>query len=454
MKVQSLLLTLSVLAILPGCAPAKKTAAYEFGAVQRGSLEKTVSSAGTLNPVATVKVLPRMNGKVEKIFVDYNSPVKQGEVLAELNTDVLRLQREQQKASVIKARANYELQLLNYQNQQMLAEKNLISSYELKTSKTSLEIQAADLAASELNLQAVETEINQYAYLTSPINGIVLERNVNVGDTVVESSNSTSTSVFTLAENLTEMQIEAGVGELDVASIHQGQEVRFTLESLPGRTFTGTVDSLRLVPKVTNSVVSYTVIISVENKDGSLLPGMTCAVEFIVDRRENILLVPNAALRYQPTGLSAGEISELVFNAGLRGMSEEQREAAVAARAEAQSAQAAAQTARPGAAQGTGSSTGLASLVGGAGGPGMGGMMRGPGGGPGARTGGQGSGGTARRAAAVTRNLWYVNGEGKLDVMRVQTGITNGSLTEVFIRGEGNNGNDMEGMQIILREKL
>ena len=325
MKVQSLLLTLSVLAILPGCAPAKKTAAYEFGAVQRGSLEKTVSSAGTLNPVATVKVLPRMNGKVEKIFVDYNSPVKQGEVLAELNTDVLRLQREQQKASVIKARANYELQLLNYQNQQMLAEKNLISSYELKTSKTSLEIQAADLAASELNLQAVETEINQYAYLTSPINGIVLERNVNVGDTVVESSNSTSTSVFTLAENLTEMQIEAGVGELDVASIHQGQEVRFTLESLPGRTFTGTVDSLRLVPKVTNSVVSYTVIISVENKDGSLLPGMTCAVEFIVDRRENILLVPNAALRYQPTGLSAGEISELVFNAGLRGMSEEQR---------------------------------------------------------------------------------------------------------------------------------
>ncbi|MDR2069506.1 MAG: efflux RND transporter periplasmic adaptor subunit, partial [Spirochaetaceae bacterium] len=209
---------------LGGCLkPAEGTKTYEYTEIRRGTLEKTVSASGALKPVSTVSVLARMSGKVEAIHVDYNDRIRKGDILAELNTDMLRLQREQQLAAVIKARANHELQLLNYQNQEKLAEKNLISEYELKTTRTALNVQAAELAAAEASLRVIETEINQYAFITSPIDGIVLERNISEGATVVEGSSSNSSSIFTLAENLEEMQIEAGVGELDIASIRQGQ---------------------------------------------------------------------------------------------------------------------------------------------------------------------------------------------------------------------------------------
>ncbi|GHV69617.1 hypothetical protein AGMMS49928_12510 [Spirochaetia bacterium] len=431
--------------LLSGCGVKKGNGGktYEFSSVSRGSLEKTVSSTGTLNPVSTVKVLPRMSGKVEKIFTDYNEQIKAGDVLAELNTDMLRLQREQQMASVVKARANYELQNLNFQNQKKLADKNLISEYELTSAKTTLDIQRAELAAAEASLRVIETEINQYAYITSPINGIVLERNISVGDTVVDSSNSSSTSIFTLAENLEEMQIEAAVGELDIASIHKGQPVRFTLESLPGRNFTGVVETLRMVPTVQNNVVSYTVIINVENRDGTLLPGMTCAVDFIVEQRENILMAPNAALRYQPTGLGAVEIAEMVFNAGLKNMDEDQQKAAIEARAQTKTTQSSAPQAQ------TQTGTGIAGLVGSSG-PGVR-PMGGPGGGARGTAPGNQQGGRSNAQAAnviVMKNLWYLNSEGKLEVMRVQAGITNGTNTEILSTL------DLEKMQIILREKI
>jgi HlyD family secretion protein len=420
------------LAVLTGCSSKSGDPVYEFTAISRGSLEKTVSSTGTLNPVATVKVLPRMSGKVEKIYVDFNTPVKSGEILAELNTDMLRLQREQQMTSVIKARANYELQQLNYQNQVKLAEKNLISDYELKTGKTSLDIQAAELAAAEASLKAIETEINQYAYITSPIDGIVLERNINVGDTVVDSSSSNSSAIFTLAENLREMQIESWVGELDISSIAEGQAVRFTLESLPGRTYQGEVESKRLMPSIQDNVVSYKVIISVENPDGSLLPGMTCSVEFIEDRSDNVLLAPNAALRFQPSGLSAEEIGGLVFHAGLKGMDEAQRAAAVAARAEAQK--------QPARASGN-SQTGLAGLFM----PGGRRMTRGPGGG---RNQGPASG---EALPSPPKPLWYLDPGGKPACILVRTGTSNGVHTAVRAVWEGDK---LEGLSVILRERV
>jgi HlyD family secretion protein len=427
-----------LLAALTGCSSKPGGPVYEFTAISRGSLEKTVSSTGTLNPVATVKVLPRMSGKVEKIHTDFNEPVRRGEILAELNTDMLRLQREQQMASVIKARANYELKQLDYQNQLKLAEKNLIADYELKTGKTSLDIQAAELAAAEASFKSIETEINQYAYITSPIDGIVLERNINVGDTVVDSSSANSSAIFTLAENLREMQIESWVGELDIASIAEGQAVRFTLESLPGRTYQGEVESKRLMPSIQDNVVSYKVIISVENPDGSLLPGMTCSVEFIEERSENVLLAPNAALRFQPSSLSAGEIDDLVFNAGLKGMDETRRAAATAARAEA----------RQQAAQAPGNSqAGLAGLLM----PGGGRMMRGPGaGGPGA--GGRNQGPASSEAPpSPPKPLWYLDSGGKPACILVRAGTSDGVRTAVSPVREDDN---LEGLNIILREKV
>jgi HlyD family secretion protein len=428
-------------AILPCACQVKKTgaASYEFTAVRRGTLERTVSSSGTINPVATVKVLPQMSGKVEKVFADYNDAVRKGDILAELNTDVLRLKREQQNAAVIKARANYELQMINFRSQEALAEKSLISEYELKTGKTALDGQAADLAVAEANLKEIETEINQYAFIKSPIDGIVLDRNINVGDTVVDSSSNNSSSIFTLAENLREMQIEALVGELDVTSIHKGQPVRFTLESLPGRRFSGLVETLRMIPVVSNNVVSYTVIINVENHDGSLLPGMTCAVDFIVERSENVLLVQNAALRYQPTSLTAEQISEMVFNAGLENMSGEQRQAAIEARAQ--------ERAQASASQSQNANAGITGIMMG---PQPTPRMMGTGGRQAAGAQGQQrQAGQGRSAAVVMRNLWHINGDGKLEVMRVRTGISDGSFTEIISAEE-----NLEGIQVILREKL
>ncbi|MDR2630042.1 MAG: efflux RND transporter periplasmic adaptor subunit [Spirochaetaceae bacterium] len=430
---------------LGGCLkPAEGTKTYEYTEIRRGTLEKTVSASGTLKPVATVSVLARMSGKVETIHVDYNDRIRKGDILAELNTDMLRLQREQQLASVIKARANHELQLLNYQNQEKLAEKNLISEYELKTTRTALAVQAAELSAAEASLRVIETEINQYAFITSPIDGIVLERNISEGTTVVEGSSSNSSSIFTLAENLEEMQIEAGVGELDIAAIRQGQAVRFTLEALPGKAYTGIVKTIHLMPTVQDNVVSYTVIINVDNRDGTLLPGMTCAVEFIEERNEDVLLVPNAALRYQPVGLSAEEIAERVFNASLQGMSEAQtreaqtREAQRIEAAEARTKQAA----EPSGQGRENRQTGLSGLVMGGGGFG----------GPGRFPGNRGNPPSAPAPSGAPKTLWYINGEGKLDCFLVRTGISDGSFTEIrpVLAPE----EDLTGMRVILRERV
>jgi len=437
MKKQIILYCL-LITLLIGCSSKKNgQVSYEFTTVRRGTIERTVSSSGTINPVSAVKVLPRMSGKVETVFVDYNQNVKRGDVLAQLNTDMLRLQRDQQQASVQKARANYELQLIGYRTQEELAQRDLISEYELRTSRNSLENLRADLAVAEANLRVKETEINQYAYITSPIDGIVLDRNINVGDTVVDSSNSNSSSIFTIAENLREMQIEAMIGELDVASIHKGQEVRFTLESLPGRRFSGIVETLRMVPVISSNVVSYTVIINVENLDGSLLPGMTCAVDFIVERSVNILLVSNAALRYQPTSLSAEQISDMVFNASLENMEPDQRQAAIEARA-AQKNQSSQQKQNG---QGLNSlmmpQTNIRT---------MGGARQF------SSRGGQG--GSAAQQAPVWRTLWFINTDGKLDVIQVRTGISDGSSTELIISGRSENPPALEDMQVIHRERL
>jgi len=215
--------------------------------------------------------------------------------------------------------------------------------------------------------------------------------------------------------------------------------VRFTLESLHGRTFPGKVESKRLMPSIQDNVVSYKVIISVSNRDGSLLPGMTCSVEFIEERSENILVVPNAALRYQPTFLSAAEIEDIVFFAGLRGLDETQRAEAIGRREEARRAAASGDTNRQG---------GLASLMAP---PTMGRRLPGTGGGAGQagqpRAQPRNSGG----GLSPPRPLWFINSNGRPDVILVHTGISDGSRTEIQPR----QGEEIsEGKQIILRERI
>jgi len=405
------------------CSGSNAAVSYEFTTVRRGTLERSVSSSGTINPVSTARILPQMSGKVEKIFVDFNDTVKRGDILAELNTEMLRLRRDQQYAAVRKARANYRLQLQNYNSQLALADRDFISEFELLNSVTSLENLAADLEVAETNLRVIETEINQHAFITSPIDGIVLDRRINEGDTVTDSSSSGAASIFTLAENLREMQIEANIGELDVAAVYIGQAVRFTLESLPGRRFNGEVENIRMVPVVANNVVSYTVIIRVDNHDGSLFPGMTCAVEFIVARAENAQMISNAALRYTPTGLSPEEIEEKVFFASLDLMDEEQRAAAITERN--QDVVNAARTAQN-------QRSGVVALLTGGG-----------------RTRPVVIQGRARTADVPegVRNLWYLSDTNTLEVIQVRIGIVTNSGTEIFTS------EDINGRQFILRER-
>jgi HlyD family secretion protein len=414
------------LMILSGCSKDTNKTTYEYASITRGSLEKTVTSSGKLQPISTVNISSQMNGKIELINVDYNDTIKKGQILAELNTDMLQLEREQQIASVTKARANLELQQMNYNNQLALAEKDLISEYELKTSKTNLDAQVAELSSAESSLKTIETEINQYAYIISPIDGIVLENNISVGQNVVEGSSSNASSLFVLAEDLTGMQIEANVDELDIASIYKGQTVRFNLEALPGKTFSGTVDTIHLMPEMVDNVVAYTVIIDVDNTDGSLFPGMTCEVEFIVEQRENVLLAPNASLRYEPTTLTAEEIDDKVFYAGLVGMSEEEKTSAIAAHEQAKENKV------------QNNNNALA---------GIGGMMMPMRGGGFRRNRNQGSAATNNNAPEI-RSLWSMNDAGVLEVQLVEIGISDGSVTEIF------SGKDLEGKMIINRERI
>jgi len=416
---------------------------YAFATIGRGSIENVVSSSGTISVVSSVSVLAQMSGRLETVTVDYNDSVKKGQVLATINTELLRLQAKVAQASVDKARANYELQTLDARNAESLYAKGLLSDYDLQTSRSTLEVGRAELAASLASLEEIETEIHQYAIITSPIDGLVLARDVAAGESVVGGSSSSSTSLFTIAEDLSRMQIEAEVDELDIGAISAGQDVRFTVEADPGRSFSGAVKEIRLVPTTTDNVVYYTVIILADNESGKLLPGMTASVTFIKERKTGILVVPNSALRFTPTGLSDDELARAKFKAGLAGLPDAEKAEALA-RYDADkktTAPADADEAKAG---------GLSSLMSGGasggrpmGGPGGMGGMGGPGG-----PGGQGAptsakAGASGQAPAEKKTLWYVDDSGALAALLVETGVSDGSKTEIIGAA------DLEGVEVI-----
>ena len=430
-------LALALAAILGACSrsgSAAKGETYEFATLARSTIQSVVTASGTLSPVSEVSVLAQMSGRVEKVYADYNDRVRRGQVLAELNTDMLKLQEAEAQAAVGKAQAAYDLQALDTRNKETLAGKSLVSDYDLKSSRANLAGCTADLASARAALDVIQTEINQYARISSPIDGIVLARNVDPGQSVLEGSSANASSLFTLAESLSRMEIKAEVDELDIASIKPGQEARFTVEAIGGRTFEGRVKEIRLVPETTDNVVKYYVMVDADNEDGALLPGMTADLEFIVAKKPNVLAAPNAALRFQPASLSASQVQDVVFRAGLDGLSPAQRASAEAARVAAQKAAAAPGTAASG-------RTGLAGI-----------MMGGQGGPP------QGSSRSAQSAQAETasiaaassgsadlKTLWYLDGSGKLAVHLVRTGVTDGANTELV------GADSLEGRRVIVK---
>jgi HlyD family secretion protein len=410
------------------------TQSYELTTIGNGSIESLVSSSGTLSVVSSVSVLAQMSGRIEKVNVGFNESVKRGQVLATINTDLLKLQAKVAQAAVDKANASYELQRLSLQNATALSAKGLLSDYDLKSSQSSLDVLKAELSSAQASLEQIETEITQYAIITSPIDGVVLERDVDAGQSVVGGSGSTSTSLFTIAGDLAKMQIKAQVDELDIGAIKIGQDVRFSVEASTGTTFTGKVKEIRLVPETSDNVVYYDVIILANNDSGKLLPGMTASVNFIKQKKDGILVVPSAALRFTPTSLSAAETKKALYLAALGNLSTTEKEAASLKYDEELKAAAAAGAEAK-------KTSGLASLVGGNGGFG------GP---PGAKSGSSASSTqvAATSSAAVKKALWYLDGSGKLAATMVEIGVSDSTNTEL-VGAEA-----LSGKSVILKVKV
>jgi HlyD family secretion protein len=251
----------------------------------------------------------------------------------------------------------------------------------------------------------------------------------------VEGASSNSKALFVIAENLRDMQIEAWVGELDIGGITPGQSVRFTLEALPGRDFQGKVSQIRLSPQTQDGVVSYKVIVATRNEDMTLLPGMTCELEFIEERRENVLTIPNAALRYTPSSMSGEAVAALVAS----------KKAAMTKAAPGSGVEAAPKEAEAPAANQGRQTSGILDLVGGMGPP------------PGMRgTRSQSAGGASRsapKAEWTEKPLWFTLADGKIDCIIVKAGLSDGSVTEIE-PSDAADAERLEASQFIVRERV
>ena len=281
-----------------------KEAHYQFGEVTRGTLESTISSSGTLTPVTTLEVGTQVSGTIAHIYVDFNDKVEKGQLLAVLDTVTLKASVLDAQASMERAEAQLEEAQAEYDRNLPLFEKELLSEAEFLPYRFNLKTQKANFKSAQASMQRAERNL-KYAMIYSPISGTVIQRTVEEGQTVAASF-STPT-LFKIAEDLSQMEILAAVDESDIGKIAEGQTVRFDVQAYPDRKFTGTVKQVRLQPETVSNVVTYTVVIHAANEENILLPGMTATIDFIIEQRENALLVPNKALRFQPDEKVAAE---------------------------------------------------------------------------------------------------------------------------------------------------
>ncbi len=275
-----------------------KDSLYEFAEVTRGDIENVVTCTGTLSAVGTVEIGTQVSGTVAEVYVDFNDQVRAGATLAVLDTTLLRASVMDARASLLSARAQYEQALAEYEQSLPLIEKGYISEKEFLPIEYAVKTREAQLKSSEAMLERAEANLS-YAVIRSPINGTVIQRTVEPGQTVAASFSTPM--LFVIAENLSQMEIHAAVDESDIGMIKTGQTVRFTVQAYPDETFEGVVRQVRLQPETIQNVVNYTVVVDATNKAGLLLPGMTATVDFVIEHRDDVLLVPNTALRIVPT---------------------------------------------------------------------------------------------------------------------------------------------------------
>ncbi|HKP75698.1 MAG TPA: efflux RND transporter periplasmic adaptor subunit [Longimicrobiaceae bacterium] len=369
-------------------------AAFRYGEVTRGDLSQSVSATGALGAVTTVQVGTQVSGQVSAIYADFNDHVKRGQLLARIDPTLAEQSVQDAQAGLDRARAGVQQAQADYARNRPLYDAKVITAEEFQGYEYKLRVAQADLKSAQVTMQRAQRNLG-YTEIYAPIDGIVVERNVDVGQTVAASFSAPQ--LFLIANDLSKMQILANVDESDIGQIHTGQPVSFTVQSFADRTFHGTVKQVRLQSKTTENVVNYTAVVEVDNPGGTLLPGMTATVDFQTGAATNALLVPNAALRFTP---SDDELKKAGINP----------DSMRAARASAQQRRAAA--------------------------------------GGGANANPFGGGSTLRAAGGQARStrgrIWVEEAGGKLRMVRVTTGLTDGKNT--VVEGQGLR----EGMKIVI----
>ena len=284
-------------------------AEYLSEPIQKRTITQIVEATGTIEPINTVSIGSQVSGRIDEIFVDFNTYVEKGQQLAQIDTSLFSAQLQQAEANINNAKAtlarnqavlDYDTKTYNrYKN---LYERNLVSKNDLDSAESAYKSDLAQVAAAKASIMQAQANYATasanmgYTKIVSPVKGIVISKEVEVGQTVAASFQTPT--LFMVAEDLTKMRIETSVSEADIGKVKEGQEVEYTLDGYPDSIFKGTVTQVRLSPTTESNVVTYTVVIEVDNQEGKLLPGMTANVSIITGKKEDILTVPNIALKF------------------------------------------------------------------------------------------------------------------------------------------------------------
>ena len=273
------------------------------------NLQNSVTATGTIEAVTSVTVGTQVSGIVNKLYVDYNSQVKKGQVIAELDKTNLLSELNTAKANLASAQSSLNYQAANMERYKTLYKKGLVSADEYENALLTYRQAKEQVASSKENVQRAQTNLG-YATITSPIDGTVISKSVEEGQTVAASFNTPE--LFTIAKDLTNMQVVANVDEADIGNVKEGDRVTFTVDAYPDDTFEGTVKQVRLEATTTNNVVTYEVVISAPNADLKLKPGLTANVTIYTQERSGVLAVANKALRFTPTKETVGKDMKIV----------------------------------------------------------------------------------------------------------------------------------------------
>ena len=280
---------------------------YRTAAVQRGNIESTVAATGTLGAVTTVQVGTQVSGQISAIYVDFNSKVKKGQLIARIDPTLQQQAVADAQAGVSRAQATLTQTKLEYDRNKILHDQKIVTDPEFNTAQLNYQLARANATSAQIALDKARQNLS-YTSIYAPIDGVVVERDMDVGQTVAASLSAPQ--LFVIAKDLSEMQILATVDESDIGQIKDDQPVSFTVQAYPGQSFMGAVRQVRINATTVNNVVNYTAVVAVANPNGKLLPGMTATVKFLTGSATDALSVPNAALRFKPA-IAAGDTASV-----------------------------------------------------------------------------------------------------------------------------------------------